>query len=582
MRSKEQKEEKQILQPEAQGDDALFDALNRSKKKKKRKLIITICSVVLAAAIAAVITVVVLRKSVREKFASSSGEVLSYEVTSGTISTVVSGSGTLTDKDLTSVTVPAGVEITEVVIKTNDKIAEGDLIAKVNTASVMSAMADLQAEIEALDKKISGAEDDAASDTITAGVSGRVKAVYITKGADVADVMYQHGALALISLDGYMAVDVETDALSAGDSVRCKLSGGKEVTGSVESVSGGKATVLITDDGPSYGEEVAVLDKDGREVGKGKLYIHSALRVTGYAGTAESVNVTVNDKVSESTKICTLKDTGYSANYNTLLRSRNEKEETLLALLKIKQNGAVLSPVTGSVYSVDYSEASSGAEMSEETIAVATLSNDEKMYVTVSVDESDILSLEQGQEVEVSVSSVSEDSFPGTLTQIDKTSSSSGTYSATVELDKSEGMLSGMTASVSVKIEGVENALLIPIEALHQTADGAYVYTSYDEDLQEYGGKVDVVTGLENSTYVEIKSGLSAGDTVYYTEKRSGFSGFGGNFPSFGGGSGSGMPSFNGGEMPDFGGNMPSFGGGSGRSSGSGSGRPSGGFPGGN
>ena len=93
---------------------------------------------------------------------------------------------------------------------------------------------------------------------------------------------------------------------------------------------------------------------------------------------------------------------------------------------------------------------------------------------------------------------------------------------------------------------------------------------------------MDVVTGLENSTYVEIKSGLSVGDTVYYTEQESGFGNFGGmgGFPGgnggFPGGSGGQMPDFGGGEMPDLGGGqMPDFGGGSG------GGRPSGGFPGG-
>ena len=143
-----------------------------------------------------------------------------------------------------------------------------------------------------------------------------------------------------------------------------------------------------------------------------------------------------------------------------------------------------------------------------------------------------------------------------------------------IEVEKVEGMLSGMTASVSVRIEGVDDAILIPIEALHKTSDGAYVYTSYNEEYQEYGGKVDVVTGLENSTYVEIKSGLNVGDTVYYTEQESGFGNFGG-MGGFPGGNGGQMPDF-GGEMPDFGGGqMPDFGGGSG------GGRPSGGFPGG-
>ena len=568
------KKDKQGSMTDLQRDDALFETLGKNKKRKRRRIIITVVSIVLVLAIIAVVGVSFLQRRVREEFASSQGEVLSYEVTTGSISTVVSGSGSLTDVDLESITVPEGVEITEVKVKRNQTVATGDILATVDLASVISAMADLQVQIEELDAQISDAEDDSASTTITAGVTGRVKAIFGEKDADVADVMYEHGALALISLDGYMAVDIETDSLSAGDSVTVKLSDEKEVTGTVEAVVGGKATILVSDNGPEYDEAVTVRNGEGTELGSGKLYIHSALKVTGYAGTISKVNASLNAKVSDTTKLFTLKDTGYSANYNSLLRERAELEETLLELLTIQRDGAVLAQMDGSVYSVDHTE--------DTATAVVTLSADEKMSVTISVDEADILSLELGQIVTVSVSSVSEDTFEGTLTEIDRTSSSSGTYSAVIEVAKAEGMLSGMTASVSVRIEGVDDAILIPIEAVHKTSDGAYVYTSYNEEYQEYGGKVDVVTGLENSTYVEIKSGLQVGDTVYYTEQESGFGNFGG-MGRFPGGSGGGMPDFGGGEMPDFGGSgMPDFGGGSGRPSGNGS-FPggSGGFPGG-
>ena len=557
------KKDKQTDAPSVQRDDALFETLGKNKKRKRRKIIITVVTIVLVLAIIAVVGVSFLQRQVREQFASSQGEVLSYEVTTGSISTVVSGSGSLTDVDLESITVPEGVEITEVKVKRNQAITTGDILATVDMASVISAMADLQVQIEELDAQISDAEDDSASTSIYAGVTGRVKAIFGEEDADVADVMYEHGALALISLDGYMAVDIETDALKVGDSVTVKLSDEDEVTGTVESVVGSKATILVTDNGPEYDEAVTVLNSEGAQLGTGNLYIHSALKVTGYAGTISKVRTSLNVKVSDTTKLFTLEDTSYSANYNALLRERAELEETLLELLTIRHDGAVLAQMDGSVYSVDYSD--------DAATAVATLSADEKMSVTISVDESDILSLELGQTVTVSVSSVSEDSFEGTLTEINRTSSESGTYSAVVELEKADGMLSGMTASVSVRIEGVDDAILIPIEALHKTSDGAYVYTSYNEEYQEYGGKVDVVTGLENSTYVEIKSGLNVGDTVYYTEQESGFGNFGGGrFPGGMGGSGGGMPDFGGGQMPDFGGN-------------SGGGRPSGNgnFPGG-
>ena len=536
-------------------DDALFERLGKNKKRKKRKIIITVVSIVLVLAIIAVVGVSFLQQRVREQFAFNQGEVLSYEVATGSISTVVSGSGSLTDVDLDSITVPDGVEITEVKVKTNQAIVAGDILATVDMASVISAMADLQVQIESLDKQISNAEDDAASTTIYAGVSGRVKAIFGEADAYVTDAMYEYGALAMISLDGYMAVDIETDALAAGDSVTVKFSDDEEITGTVESVVGGIATVLVTDNGPEYDEAVTVLNGEGTQVGTGSLYIHSALKVTGYAGIIADVHVALDAEVSKDTVLFSLEDTGYSANYNSLLRERADLEETLLELLTIQRDGAVLATADGSVYSVDYTA---------DSTSVVTLSKDEKMSVTISVDEADILSLELGQTVTVSVSSVSEDSFEGTLTEINRTSSSSGTYSAVIEVEKVEGMLSGMTASVSVRIEGVDDAILIPIEALHKTSDGAYVYTTYNEELQEYGGKVDVVTGLENSTYVEIKSGLSVGDTVYYTEQESGFGNFGGgSFPGGMGGSGGGMPDFGGSGMPDFGGGqMPDFGGG--------------------
>lgn len=146
------------------------------------------------------------------------------------------------------------------------------------------------------------------------------------------------------------------------------------------------------------------------------------------------------------------------------------------------------------------------------------------MSITISVDETDILSLEEGQEAAVTIDSLSEDSYEGTVTEIDTSASSDSgvtTYTATVTITKEDGMLEGMSASVVITIEGVEDALLIPVDALHESSSTAYVYTEYDEDTGEYSGMVEVTTGLSNSSYVEITSGLSEGDVVYYTESSS-------------------------------------------------------------
>lgn len=535
------------MSEKVQKDDALFEQLGKSKKKKKHKIIRTVLILIVVVAIVLTAGVSILQRQVREQFASASGEVLSATAETGTISTVVSGSGILTNVDTETVSIPSGVEIKEILVEYGDSVAENDLLATVDLATVRSAMATLQSEIEELDEQISDAEGDKVSSYVRAGVTGRVKILYAEEGMDVASVMVENGALAVISLDGYMAVDLEAENVSAGDTVTV-FCGEDEYEGTVERVIGTTATILVTDNGPKYDEEVTVQAEDGSQIGTGKLYIHNPLAVTGYAGTINRVSVKENQKVYESSSLFYLQDTSYSANYDSLLRTRGEKEETLLELLKLQRYGGLTAPISGSVFSV------ADLDSEEEILDIVTLSPDVSMSVTISVDESDILSLELDQQADITVSSVSEETFTGIVTEIDKTAAD-GSYTAVITLDKITGMLPGMTASVDVRIEGVDNTIIIPVDALHQTSTGAYVYTSYDEETQEYGGRVDVVAGLSNSNYVEIKSGLNEGDTVYYTESESIFDMFGG-MGGFGGGNRGGQ---SGGEMPDFGGASPAM-----------------------
>ena len=554
-------------------DDALFEALQKSKKKKKRRRIRTIIILLVLLGVGITVGVLFLRRKVTQKFTTTDGEVLSAQASVGSISTQVSGSGTLMNVDEESITVPAGVTIDEVAVSAHDSVTAGQLLAKINTASVLQAMSNVQADLDSLDSEISSAGSDTVDNRITAGVAGRVKQIYAEKGTDVAACMYEHGALALLSLDGYMAVEIDAGTLSAGTGVRVLRADGKELEGTVESIVNRKATVLVSDKDTDVDEEVTVLDSNGSSLGSGKLSVHSAMRISGISGTVSGVSVSVNQTVYAGQTLFSLTDTSYTARYQTLLRQRNELEDTLLELMQLYRDGGVYSPFAGTVSTVDYSEE---AVTADAETALVTLSPDKNMKVTVNVDESNILSLELGQTAAVTVSSIGDMSFNGTVTEINKTASSASgvtRYSAVVTLDKTPEMLQGMSAKVVIRIQGVENAVIIPVDALHETRTTSYVYTSYDEEMKEFGGMVTVTVGITNSSYAEITSGLSEGDTVWYTKTETNF------FPGFGGGgSFGGSAGFGGsGSMPsgDFSGGMPSGGFG-----GSGS-MPSGGFSGG-
>lgn len=561
------------MEEQQKSGEELFDKLSQEKKQRRRKRLRRVIIVVAVIFAALVMVVSHLRKNVDARFAATQKDVQSYTVAPGTIHTLVSGSGVLEQVDEEDVTVPAGVEVDEVIAEAGDAVAKGDLLAKVDMASVVDTLSDTQDQIKTLDKKINSAKSDTASTSVTTSVGGRVKKIYAQAGDNVVSSVTENGALALLSVDGYMAVDFESDGCARGDAVTVTLADGTAVEGTVESATLGTVTVLVTDNGPAMDEEVTVTDTAGKTLGTGKLYIHSPVAVTGYVGTVKSISCKENANVTAGSTLMTLSDTKTSANFDALLRQRQDLEDTLTGLLTIYRDGAVLASQDGLVTSVEYDEDT--ATSATET-QILTLYPQKQMTVTISIDETDILSLKEGQEAQITVSSVSDDAFTGSVTSISKvadTSTGVTRYSAEVTLDREEGMLVGMTADVDVRIEGTENALIIPVDALHQNSASYYVYTGYDEEQKRYTGRTDVTIGMQNDDYVEITSGLKEGDTVYYTEADSG--GFG-DFMVMPGGMNGGMSS---GVtvVPGMGGG----GNGGGPGGGNGGGRPSGGGPGG-
>jgi HlyD family secretion protein len=539
-----------------------------SKAERRNRSIRIGISIVAVVILLLIVAVMFFQKQVRENFASAEQEILSAEVTTGSIRTTVSGSGALVSDGITDVMIPAGVEIKKIYPEAGDSVKEGDILASVEASSVLSALSDTQKELDELGEQLADVSDNKVNSKIKTPLKGRVKAVFAEEGDDVSSVMYENGALILLSLDGYMAVNLDSTAYSIGDSVSVTDSSGNTYTGTVDKVTAEKTTVLIGDDGPVYGDTVTVGDSDS-----GTLYIHEELKITGYAGTVDSVKVSENSSVRASSTLIKLTDTSYSANYDSLLKQRADLEERLQTLVKLYRSGAITAPLSGIIDTVSYDENSSEAEVlnssgseaafsgetetgsAQEESALLSIDPGKSMTVSISVDETDVLSLEIGQEVSVSVESIGDDTYTGKVTEID-TSSASGsggvtTYTATVTLDRAEKMLAGMTASVSVVIKGVDNALLLPDDAVRKTSASAYVYTSRDESTGELGGMTEVTIGLSNGSYVEILEGLSEGDTVYYTESRNNnFGNF--NFGMPGGGMpGGGMPVDN---MP---GNMP-------------------------
>ena len=651
----------------------------------------------------------------------TNGAAKSVAVQRGDIDSTVAGAGTLSGEDGVKITVPHGVEITEYLVANGDVVAEGQALATVDKTSVMNTIATVQNNLEYIAGEVRTAASGATNAYLAAPAAGRVKAIYAEADKSVADTMSEHGALMLLSLDGLMAVDIETDVLPLGAAVTVVLPDGTEQTGQVSAVSGGTATVTLTDETALPGDTAEVL-LGGESAGSGTLYIHSELRVTGFAGTVSRVNVALNAPVSASNSLITLTDTEYTGRYATLLSRRHELEDELQALFAAYETGGVYADsagrvsglnedivtedggsadsavsasavtasamaYTGAAYSparlllaaenkrsarllllsdtVDVSPASpaedetSGGESGGEsgggsggetpdpgtasaeyigrvssvtdngdgthTIVIAydggelavstadltgktgstdplsikqgdilalrfengalvsasvyqsssdtpsgdgaqpgadsamggisggmgggmsgmaggtdasaaaqsesaadytmdetilcTLTPYDTAEIAVSMDELDIRSLAVGQSVSVTFDALPGQGVEGEITAIDPTGENDGgstKYSVTVSVPRSEDILTGMTASVRRAVEERDDAVVIPASALNEDASGVFVYTGYDKRSDELTDPVYVTTGLSDGEYVEILSGISAGDAYYY------------------------------------------------------------------
>ena len=190
---------------------------------------------------------------------------------------------------------------------------------------------------------------------------------------------------------------------------------------------------------------------------------------------------------------------------------------------------------------------------------IATVADLSRVYVTTAVDEIDIGSIKPGQKATIVAESYPDREFQGEVQRIHPQAiveQNVTTFNVTIEVDNSEGLLmSGMNASVEITAGFVENALLIPREALtdmraiarmvgegagsaprggmrgRQGGEGGQRGGGNSDDNNERSNPTKMVIvvnngeeeprpvelGLSNFEQAEVISGLSEGDTVLTT-----------------------------------------------------------------
>lgn len=189
-----------------------------------------------------------------------------------------------------------------------------------------------------------------------------------------------------------------------------------------------------------------------------------------------------------------------------------ELSEISLELAKMDlDDGAIHAPYDGIVLSSSYSE---GEYAGLGVPAISIINSD--FVVRAEVNETDVVTLEVGQDVEITLDAYYEYKFSGKITNISPISSNVGgvvSFEITIEMEPVDEpkILYGLSASLDITTSRVENILLVPIQSVYEEDGKSYV------DILTEDGKTDkkeVTTGTSNYDFIEIRSGLKEGDIV--------------------------------------------------------------------
>ena len=178
----------------------------------------------------------------------------------------------------------------------------------------------------------------------------------------------------------------------------------------------------------------------------------------------------------------------------------------------LADDGIITSPLSGTIMTLGYS---AGDEISSNT-AIAIISNPLEAYISVSIVQEDITSLELEQAAQITLDAFPDQIFTGKLdsmsVQPSRTGGSTVSYTVNSLFDApSEKFFEGMTGDVTFITTQLKDVLIVTNRAIVNT-DGVQTVKVMLEDgaIEER----EITTGFSDGRNVEVLSGLQEGDTV--------------------------------------------------------------------
>ena len=401
-------------------------------------------------------------------------------VTRGALEETVYGSGTTSARNQTNVLAEAEGTLTDLRVSVGDAVKAGDILAVMTNTDLDDTITDLEFDLWELDDQILSTSAGSKVTTIEAPAAGRVVAIYAEAGDDALAVFRREGALAIISTDGRMKVELSDVDTSSGVSLGEKLTVTGETfiaEGTVVDLTrqGTSLTLTIQDDSLPMGETVTVARQNGTTLGTSTLEVNKPMAVSSYGGTIESVKVSVGDKVKRADTLFKLTDSPLTLKIENLRLQREAAAKSLEEARQQRENLIIVAPCDGTIATLSISE---GDEISSGAMLCSILEG-EDMNLTIAVDELDVVEVEVGQKVKITVDALSDAEMDGEVYKIAPVGSNSGgvtTYDVELTFDaEGSGVRSGMNATGEITVASTDSTLYVPVEALMTIGNDTYL-----------------------------------------------------------------------------------------------------------
>ena len=473
----------------------------RTKKKKRGKAGRIVRKTVRTVVVLAVIAgagLFGLKAYIQKQAESSDSESYSRAVvTRGAMEETVYGTGTTSARNQTNVLAGADGTLTDLRVSVGDEVKAGDILAVLTNADLDDEITDLEFDLWELDDTILDTGVGSKVTAVEAPAAGRVMAIYAGVGDDALAVFRREGALAIISTDGRMKVELSDVDASAGVALNDKLTvTGEDFTaeGTVVDLTrqGTSLTLTIQDNSLPMGASVAVATMDGVTLGTATLEVNKPMAVSSYGGTIESVHTQVGKNVKRGETLFKLTDSPITLKLENLRLQRETANKSLEEAKEQRENLIVIAPCDGTIATLNVSE---GDEITNGAL-IGSILEGEDMNLTIAVDELDVVEVAVGQKVKITVDALSDAEMDGEVYKIAPVGSNSGgvtTYDVELTFDAAgSGVRSGMNATGEITVASTDDTLYVPVEALMTIGDATYLMVENGDGqtaaMPDFGG----------------------------------------------------------------------------------------------